>query len=72
MRDFDRHRMDIEVVCACGHSAVLPRGPVVARFEAEGWYMGLNDGWPFGSPYTHFCCTRCRRKAAVRIGPGMR
>lgn len=77
MRDFIRHGMGVEVECRCGHTDTLDATAVLRRFEAKGWYLGLNDGFSMGSPYTHFYCSKCWRCGRgkvrpVRIGPGMR
>lgn len=77
MDDFARHRMDIEVRCRCGHYAVLPRGPVLARFDRMGWSTSLEGACWLPSAHARFFCTVCRAKGRgkvrpVRIGPGQR
>ncbi|HYD23826.1 MAG TPA: hypothetical protein VEB68_03450 [Croceibacterium sp.] len=53
IHDFVRHRCDIEVTCYCGHRAVLARLEVVARFNREGWPIGL------AGAASHFRCKAC-------------
>jgi hypothetical protein len=62
LHDFSRHRRDIEVICYCGHKAVLPFAPVIQRFSREGWPTSL------GSALKHFRCSRCGSSPA-QIGP---
>lgn len=73
MRDFVRHRMEVEVECACGHLAALDAREVYGRFSAGGWSTALPSGF-LDSPYRHFYCTACRaagrgKRRPVRIGP---
>lgn len=62
IHDFSRYRRDVEVVCYCGHKAVLPHVAVVARFTREGWPISL------GSALGHFRCSKCGSSPAL-IGP---
>ena len=62
LHDFARHRRDIEVTCYCGHKAVLPYHPVIAKFSRENWPIGL------GSATEHFRCSKCGSSPAY-IGP---
>lgn len=62
IHDFSRHRRDIEIVCYCGHTAVLPFTPVVQRFVRERWPISL------GLAKGHFRCSKCGSSPAG-IGP---
>jgi pyrrolidone-carboxylate peptidase len=62
IHDFSRHRRGIEVVCYCGHRAVLPYQAVMAKFSREGWPISL------GSAAGHFTCSKCG-SAPRQIGP---
>ena len=62
LHDFARHRRDIEVTCYCGHKAVLPYVPVLAKFSRENWPINL------GSAARHFRCSNCG-SAPAYIGP---
>ena len=62
IHDFSRHRRDIEVVCYCGHKAVLPYREVVARFSRGGWSISL------GSAASHFRCSKCG-SSPRQVGP---
>jgi len=67
--DFIRHRMDVEVACACGHKAVFSARQLYDEFAFQGWSMSLSG---FGdSMFRHFRCTKCGKRP-VRIGPGGR
>jgi len=65
LHDFARHGRDIEIACACGHTAVLEHRAVIARFSGKGWPIGL------GSALRRFRCSRCGAQPE-RIGPGER
>lgn len=69
--------MGIEVVCRCGHRAVLEAHWVLGRFRDKGWSTSLGGGVWFADAYARFYCTRCftRGRGVVRpkrIGPGQR
>lgn len=77
LEDFVRHRMGIEVVCGCGHRAVLEAGWVLAWFREKGWSTSLAGAVWFADAYARFYCLKCftRRRGKVRparIGPGER
>lgn len=77
LEDFSRHRMNIEVVCRCGHRAVLETGWVLARFREKGWSTSLGGAVWFADAYARFFCSKCyaRGRGVVRparIGPGER
>ena len=69
MADFLRHGLDVEVECACGHRAALDADEVYRIFSKNRWYMGLNDGFSMGSPYSHFFCTRCWAAGKDKVRP---
>lgn len=62
MSDFSRFRMDVDVLCYCGHKATLPHGPVVRLFVAKCWPKDLH------SALSRFRCTKCG-SAARHLGP---
>lgn len=69
LHDFARHRADIELTCRCGHYAVLPRGPVLARFRRKGWSMSLEGAAWLPSAHAYFRCSKCGQRP-VKIGMG--
>ena len=62
MRDFSRHRMDIDVVCGCGYRATLPYLDVAMHFQRMGWGSGLD------AALRRFRCSKCGCRP-VRLGP---
>jgi hypothetical protein len=62
IHDFSRHRRDIELVCYCGHKAVLDFSPVVQAFARNNWPISL------GLAAGYFRCSRCGSSPRL-IGP---
>lgn len=62
IKDFSRHRYDIEMTCYCGHKATLAVGPVGARFVSERWPVDLNLA------VRYFRCSKCGGRPR-QIGP---
>lgn len=60
--DFARFRLDVEVLCRCGHRARLSHVAVTGRFSARGWPKDL------ATAARHFRCSICGEQAAS-IGP---
>lgn len=77
IRDFARHRQDVELECELGHVGVVPWREVVGRFSAMGWSGTLAGAVWLPSAHRRFYCSRCRamgrgKRRPVRIGPGER
>lgn len=62
LHDFSRHRRDIELVCYCGHRAILSHIAVNRRFIERGWPTSL------GSALERFRCSKCG-SCPMQIGP---
>ena len=66
LEDFVRHRFGIEVVCRCGHKAVLDQEQVWWTFVRRKWASNY-----LGAMRVRLRCSKCGDRPE-RIGPGMR
>jgi hypothetical protein len=60
--DFARFRLDVEVLCSCGHRARLSHITVTSRFSAKRWPKDLSGA------ARHFRCSLCGERA-ISVGP---
>lgn len=77
LEDFIRHRKGIELVCRCGHRAVLEAHWVLDRFHDKHWSTSLEGAAWLTSAHARFFCSKCYAggRGVVRpkrIGPGQR
>ena len=69
LQDFARHRRNIALTCECGHYAVLPYRPVLARFERNRWSMSLEGAVWLKSAHAYFYCSRCHARGRGKVRP---